>query len=107
MRHTINYIATLLVLSLALLSCSRESGLKMNEGAGNTVRFTIESSLRAVGNENATRPTPALERERKIESLYAVVYKTSSGLHHKTVKCTDLTNGKFEFDNKKSGDFYF
>lgn len=107
MRHTINYIATLLVLSLALLSCSRESGLKMNEGAGNTVRFTIESSLRAVGNENATRPTPALERERKIESLYAVVYKTSSGLHHKTVKCTDLTNGKFEFDNEKSGDFYF
>ena len=79
----------------------------MDEGAGNTVRFTIESSLRASGDENTTRPTPALERERKIESLYAVVYKTSSGLHHKTVKCTDLTGGKFEFDNEKSGDFYF
>lgn len=107
MRHTINYIAALLMLSLALLSCSRETGLKMDEGAGNTVRFTIESSLRAAGDENTTRPTPALERERKIESLYAVVYKTSSGLHHKTVQCTDLTNGKFEFDNEKSGEFYF
>ncbi|WP_462136627.1 hypothetical protein, partial [Porphyromonas uenonis] len=73
MRHTINYIAALLVLSLSLLSCSRETGLKMDEGAGNTVRFTIESSLRASGDENTTRPTPALERERKIESLYAVV----------------------------------
>ena len=107
MRHTINYIAALLALSLSLISCSRETGLKMDEGAGNTVRFTIESSLRASGDENTTRPTPALERERKIESLYAVVYKTSSGLHHKTVKCTDLTGGKFEFDNEKSGDFYF
>ena len=107
MRHTINYIAALLVLSLSLLSCSRETGLKMDEGAGNTVRFSIESSLRATGDENVTRPTPALERERKIESLYAVVYKTSSGLHHKTVKCTDLTGGQFEFDNEKSGDFYF
>lgn len=29
MRHTINYIASLLVLSLALLSCSRETGLKI------------------------------------------------------------------------------
>ncbi len=107
MRHTINYIAALLVLSLSLLSCSRETGLKMDEGAGNTVRFTIESSLRAVGDENITRPTPALDRERKIESLYAVVYKTSSGIHYKTVKCTDLTAGQYEFDNEKSGDFYF
>ena len=62
----------------------------MDEGTGNTVRFAIESSLRAVGNENVTRPTPALERERKIESLYAVVYKTSSGLHYKTIKCLSL-----------------
>ena len=107
MRHTINYIAALLVLSLALLSCSRETGLKMDEGAGNTVRFSIESSLRAVGNENATRPTPALERERKIESLYAVVYRTSSGLHYKTIKCIDKGGGQFEFDNEKSGEFYF
>ena len=107
MRHTINYIAALLVLSLSLLSCSRETGLKMDEGAGNTVRFSIESSLRAVGDENTTRPTPALERERKIVDLYAVVYKTSSGLHYKTIKCTDLTAGQYEFDNKKSGEFYF
>ena len=107
MRHTINYIAALLVLSLSLLSCSRETGLKMDEGAGNTVRFTIESSLRAVGDENTTRPTPALERERKIVDLYAVVYKTSSGLHYKTIKCTDKGSGQFEFDNKKSGEFYF
>ena len=95
------------MLSLALLSCSRETGLKMNEGAGNTVRFSIESSLRAVGNENVTRPTTALERERKIESLYAVVYRTSSGLHYKTIKCTDKGGGQFEFDNEKSGEFYF
>lgn len=107
MRHTINYIAALLVLSLSLLSCSRETGLKMDEGAGNTVRFTIESSLRAVGDENTTRPTPALERERKIVDLYAVVYKTSSGLHYKTIKCTDKGSGQYEFDNEKSGDFYF
>ena len=107
MRHTINYIAALLVLSLSLLSCSRETGLKMDEGAGNTVRFTIESSLRAEGNENVTRPTPALDRERKIESLYAVVYKTSSGIHYKTIKCTDKGGGLFEFDNEKSGEFYF
>lgn len=107
MRHITNYIIALLALSLSLLSCSRETGLKMDEGAGNTVRFTIESPLRAVGDENTTRPTPALERERKIESLYAVIYKTSSGLHYKTVQCTDLTNGKYEFDNEKSGDFYF
>lgn len=79
----------------------------MDEGAGNTVRFSIESSLRAVGNENVTRPTPALERERKIVDLYAVVYKTSSGLHYKTIKCIDLNNGQFEFDNEKSGEFYF
>lgn len=95
------------MLSLSLLSCSRETGLKMDEGAGNTVRFTIESSLRAVGDANTTRPTPALERERKIVDLYAVVYKTSSGIHYKTVKCTDLTAGQYEFDNEKSGDFYF
>ena len=107
MRHTINYIIALLALSLSLISCSRETGLKMDEGAGNTVRFSIESSLRAVGNENATRPTPALERERKIESLYAVVYRTSSGLHYKTLKCTDKGGGQFEFDNEKSGEFYF
>ena len=107
MKHTINYIVALLALSLALISCSREAGLKMDEGAGNTVRFSIESSLRAVGNENATRPTPALDRERKIESLYAVVYRTSSGLHYKTIKCTDKGGGQFEFDNEKSGEFYF
>ena len=107
MRHTINYIAALLVLSLSLLSCSRETGLKMDEGAGNTVRFTIESSLRAVGDENVTRPTPALERERKIVDLYAVVYRTSSGIHYKTIKCTDKGSGQFEFDNEKSGEFYF
>ena len=95
------------MLSLSLLSCSRETGLKMDEGAGNTVRFTIESTLRAVGDENVTRPTPALERERKIESLYAVVYKTSSGIHYKTIKCTDKGGGQFEFDNEKSGEFYF
>lgn len=95
------------MLSLSLLSCSRETGLKMDEGAGNTVRFTIESSLRAVGDANTTRPTPALERERKIESLYAVVYKTSSGIHYKTIKCTDKGSGQFEFDNEKSGEFYF
>lgn len=95
------------MLSLSLLSCSRETGLKMDEGAGNTVRFTIESSLRAEGNENVTRPTPALDRERKIESLYAVVYKTSSGIHYKTIKCTDKGGGLFEFDNEKSGEFYF
>ena len=95
------------MLSLSLLSCSRETGLKMDEGAGNTVRFTIESSLRAVGDEHTTRPTPALERERKIVDLYAVVYKTSSGIHYKTIKCTDKGGGQFEFDNEKSGDFYF
>ena len=95
------------MLSLSLLSCSRETGLKMDEGAGNTVRFTIESSLRAVGDENVTRPTPALERERKIVDLYAVVYRTSSGLHYKTIKCTDKGSGQFEFDNEKSGEFYF
>ena len=95
------------MLSLSLLSCSRETGLKMDEGAGNTVRFTIESSLRAVGDENVTRPTPALERERKIVDLYAVVYKTSSGIHYKTIKCTDKGSGQFEFDNEKSGEFYF
>lgn len=95
------------MLSLSLLSCSRETGLKMDEGAGNTVRFTIESTLRAVGDANTTRPTPALERERKIVDLYAVVYKTSSGIHYKTIKCTDKGSGQFEFDNEKSGEFYF
>ena len=81
--------------------------MSRTEGAGNTVRFSIESSLRAVGDENITRPTPALDRERKIVDLYAVVYRTSSGIHYKTIKCTDLTAGQYEFDNEKSGEFYF
>lgn len=107
MRHTITYIVALMALALGLYGCKKDAASSVDAQEAHRVSFAIETALRAVGDESTTRPTPALEREKKITDLYAVIYRTSSGIHYKTVKCDDKGEGKYEFDNGKSGDFYF
>ncbi len=108
MKRIIRYIPVLLLMPLLLASCAGEKiRTKQESGKPGVVRFSLTSSLRAMGDENILHPTPALDREKSVEKLYAVVYRTSSGLHYKTVECTKTTGDNYEFDNEKSGDFYF
>ncbi|GAB1252145.1 hypothetical protein Tsumi_12510 [Porphyromonas miyakawae] len=108
MNRIIKYISVLLM-SLLLASCAGEKlRTQQEDGREGVVRFSLSSALRAVGDESKTHPTPALDREKSVDKLYAVVYRTSSGLHYKTVECiAGSTAGTYEFDNEKSGDFYF
>ena len=108
MKRIIKFIPVLLLMPLLLASCAGEKiRTKQESGKPGVVRFSLTSSLRAMGDENILHPTPALDREKSVEKLYAVVYRTSSGLHYKTVECTKTTGDNYEFDNEKSGDFYF
>lgn len=111
MNIILRYLVGLFAIPILFASCSGDKLRPIQEEEGGKpgiVRFTLSNSLRAIGDENQTRPTPALEREKKINKLFAVVFKKSSGLHHKTVECTSPTNdATFEFDNEKSGEFYF
>ena len=77
---------------LLLASCAGEKiRTKQESGKAGVVRFSLTSSLRAMGDENIVHPTPALDREKSVERLYAVVYSTSSGLHYKTLSVRKLT----------------
>ncbi|GAB1252143.1 hypothetical protein Tsumi_12490 [Porphyromonas miyakawae] len=108
MNRIIKYISVLLM-PLIVASCAGEKlRTQQEDGREGVVRFSLSSALRAVGDESKTHPTPALDREKSVDKLYAVVYRTSSGLHYKTVECiAGSTAGTYEFDNEKSGDFYF
>lgn len=101
-------VGLVFLLPLLFASCSGDKLRQQTEGKPNSVQFVLNNSLRAAGNENLTKPTPALDREKKVEKLYAVVFRTSSGIHYKTIECTSPNNdGKYEFDNQKSGEFFF
>ena len=108
MKRIMKYIPVLLLMPLLLASCTGEKiRTKEANGKPGVVSFSLTSHLRASGDENIVHPTPALDREKKVEKLYAVVFNTSSGLFHKTVECTKAAGDNYEFDNEKSGDFYF
>lgn len=111
MRHLYKYIClTLLVVPLLISACHREQSLGISDQPG-LVRFTLSTSdaLRASGDESQISKTIALDREKAIDKLYAVIYRTSSGLHHKTVACHRVgsSGNQYEFDNERSGDYYF
>ena len=110
MKHLYKYLLSILFLPLVLLSCTSDRIKDNLTNKPGIVRFTLATSgLRASGTEKSNRPTPALEREKSISKLYAVVYRKSSGIHYKTIQCTSVGTGtnSYEFDNEKSGDFYF
>ena len=108
MKRIMKYIPVLLLMPLLLASCTGEKiRTKEANGKPGVVSFSLTSQLRASGDENIVHPTPALDREKKVEKLYAVVFNTSSGLYHKTVECTKAAGDNYQFDNEQSGDFYF
>lgn len=110
MNKLYKYISVLFFLPLLFFSCTRE-GIKedRDDVRPGVVIFSLSSSnLRASGLENETRPTPALEREKTINKLYAVVFKSSSGMHYRTIECVkNPSTNTYEFDNEMSGEFYF
>lgn len=111
MKRIYKYLTGLLLLPLLLASCAGDKMRPINEeeaGMPGLVRFTLSSNLRATGDPNATRPVPALDREKSISKLYAVVYNKNDRSHYKTVECTSpARNNTYEFDNKKGGEFFF
>lgn len=110
MNRIIKYIPVLLLIPFLFASCAGDKiRPQKDSGKPGIVHFSLASSLRASGKEGRVLPTPALDRERNIDKLYAVVFRTSSGLHYKTIACTKTASGSdtYEFDNEKSGDFYF
>ena len=65
MKRIIKFIPVLLLMPLLLASCAGEKiRTKQESGKAGVVRFSLTSSLRAMGDENIIHPTPALDREK-------------------------------------------
>lgn len=75
------------------------------------VRFTLSgrSLLRASGDETQVDQVKALDREKKINSLYAVLFKAGDGAFYKTVPCTPVAGETdvYEFDALRVEKFFF
>lgn len=112
MKKIIKYILPLVALLFVFGSCSKEDkkDFRYIEGKGNTVRFSLNMGLRAQGDETAVDQVVALDREKKINKLYAVVYFKGDGRHYKTFECTPVAGGAdntFEFDATRPESFFF
>lgn len=111
MKKIIKYILPLVALLFVFGSCSKEDmkDFRYIEGKGNTVRFSLNMGLRAQGDETAVDQVAALDREKKINKLYAVVYFQGDGRHYKTFECTSVAgeNNTFEFDATRPESFFF
>ena len=109
MKKIIKYILPLVALLFVFGSCSKEDkkDFRYIEGKGNTVRFSLNMGLRAQGDETAVDQVVALDREKKINKLYAVVYFKGDGRHYKTFKCTSVAgaDNTFEFDATRPESF--
>jgi hypothetical protein len=102
---------SLSIVTLLLSGCLKEADIlqKTTADEGNRVRFSITNAATrsSVDNVNPTA-TPALDREKAVTDLYAVVYK-ESGLYFNTIKC-EKENGAgntYYFDVKTAGQFQF
>lgn len=110
MNKNLRSLLALLVWIVALGACTNEriDRLGVEGGEGNLVSFTLNTgALRAQGDETNTRPTPALDREKEVTDLYAVVYKTGSGVFYKTIKCDHLSGEDYTFDSERAGSYFF
>lgn len=111
MKKIIKYILPLVALLFVFGSCSKEDkkDFRYIEGKGNTVRFSLNMGLRAQGDETDVDQVAALDREKKINKLYAVVYFQGDGRHYKTFECTPVAgaDNTFEFDATRPESFFF
>ena len=111
MKKIIKYILPLVALLFVFGSCSKEDkkDFRYIEGKGNTVRFSLNMGLRAQGDETVVDQVVALDREKKINKLYAVVYFQGDGRHYKTFECTPVAgaDNTFEFDATRPESFFF
>lgn len=109
-------IKSLLSLSVAAITliftgCTKDNNItnKDSSNIGNRVRFSISNlSTRATGSDANPTPTIALEREKQVSSLYAVVYK-ENGLYFNTIECLKEsgTTNTYYFDVKAKGLYQF
>lgn len=112
MKKNINIILIGLASFLLSLTACQNDDVTRNQDMhtdSNAVNFSIaQGKTRAVGDENNVKKTPALEREKTINSLYAVIFEAEHGLFYQTVECTPgSATGDYKFDMKRAGKFYF
>lgn len=101
-RRVWTILSVLLLLSALFVSCTKERPLSTPEELSYPVTFALRTGLRAMESEDATTGE-ARDFEKKIESLYVVVFKDSkihkvfSTASKKPLRLNDdLTKGSFD-----------
>ena len=112
MRYMKSFIYSLipLLMTLGLVGCQQDRDLT-SEPTGTAiapVKVVITESLRATGTDENPVPTPALDREKKVETLYAVAYH-ENGAFYNVFECQPVagSEGAYTFDMKAEGKFQF
>ncbi len=110
MSKTFKIISLLFVTLLGLSACSKDTMLDEGVGGkGNTITFTLQDAATpAVRATAAGAPTivetPALDREKRISEIYAVLF--SNGQWFKTVKATGTGTYTVAADVEGTFDMY-
>lgn len=99
-----------MLMVLGLASCQQDRGAlgEPDNVAEAPVRVVLKNSLRATGSDALITPTTALDREKKVTKLYAVVYH-ANGSFFNVIECTPEAGSTevYTFDMKAEGAFQF
>lgn len=99
-----------MLMVLGLVSCQQDRGAlgEPDNVAEAPVRVVLKNSVRATGSDAMPVPTDALDREKKVNKLYAVAYH-ANGSFFNVIECTPEAGSTevYTFDMKAVGAFQF